>query len=604
MTFIILAGIGALVAGVFARNEYKIRKHVKKENLITLSEVVKQEYNLPNDFKFSHNSQDFDNNLNGYYKKLHAQTAAFSVIGESAWYGGEILHNILSVDQNIYDAMSHVTGSQLDSISDLHSATENWAHALGGGFNDGVITSMQGHVAEQVVADHLREAGHDVVFPDTANQQGYDMYVDGIPYNVKNVSDMNTINEHFEKNPDIGVITHHEIDGLPSEHFEFDPSQSIDQIPSFDNAINGKMLVADHALNHDAVIQQTDAASDAITGNVDLHFPFITALLSSAREIAIINRGHTSLENSIKNVGLDIAGTGGGAALGAKGGAITGAFVAGPVGAAVGGIVGAFFGGMTGRKLSDELKLNSYKNAEENYKSNVNRYNDFVNSYQINYRKYRGVVTGTETKRLNAIVVNTKRIIDEKIAGFKQEENEIFTLSNADLLSCLNSCNEILYSQRAANDRDLAKRSFNDKYVRPSRIAIELINVKRLIVKKQELLLNVQKRINDVNDKATQTQRTLLCLEALCLAGFEDIARSQIKKNKAVTEKNREAFEVMVRKQKDILAAERAASFDYIQLKLNGWVKKQVDMMTVMIESLKDSQKQLTVEASKLGFIK
>jgi len=80
MTFIILAGIGALVAGVFARNEYKIRKHVKKENLITLSEVVKQEYNLPNDFKFSHNSQDFDNNLNGYYKKLHAQTAAFVLL--------------------------------------------------------------------------------------------------------------------------------------------------------------------------------------------------------------------------------------------------------------------------------------------------------------------------------------------------------------------------------------------------------------------------------------------------------------------------------------------------------------------------------------------
>jgi hypothetical protein len=40
--------------------------------------------------------------------------------------------------------------------------------------SDGALTRLSGYVAEQQVAEHLKAQGHHVVFPEKANQMGYD----------------------------------------------------------------------------------------------------------------------------------------------------------------------------------------------------------------------------------------------------------------------------------------------------------------------------------------------------------------------------------------------------------------------------------------------
>jgi hypothetical protein len=151
------------------------------------------------------------------------------------------------------------------------------------------------------------------------------MIVDGMPINIKNVSDMNTINEHFDKNPDIGVITNADVSGLPDKHLDFDPSNSIDQLQDFSHNINENLLIVDHGLDHDAVINQTESATDAIQ-QCGCSLPLYNSLDSATREISIIRKGHTTLETSVKNVALDLAGTA--ERFGwAKGGALAGSIL-------------------------------------------------------------------------------------------------------------------------------------------------------------------------------------------------------------------------------------------------------------------------------------
>ena len=72
---------------------------------------------------------------------------------------------------------------------------------------DGWITRLEGYVTEQFAADVLRDLGHKVEFPEQANQAGYDLLVDGEPWQVKGGESASVINDHFAKNPDIPVIT-------------------------------------------------------------------------------------------------------------------------------------------------------------------------------------------------------------------------------------------------------------------------------------------------------------------------------------------------------------------------------------------------------------
>ena len=50
---------------------------------------------------------------------------------------------------------------------------------LSGASLDGLHSELQGYVAEQLAAEHLQAHGHDVVFPDSANNPGWDISVDG-----------------------------------------------------------------------------------------------------------------------------------------------------------------------------------------------------------------------------------------------------------------------------------------------------------------------------------------------------------------------------------------------------------------------------------------
>lgn len=110
------------------------------------------------------------------------------------------------------------------------------------------------------------------------------------------------------------------------------------------------------------------------------HFPFITLFVSGTREIRLISSNKTSIENSLKNVLLDVGGTGLGALGGAKAGAIIGGSIGSffpglgnVVGASIGGLLGGIAGAMGGRKITNNIKRRELDLAISNYYSDFNR---------------------------------------------------------------------------------------------------------------------------------------------------------------------------------------------------------------------------------------
>lgn len=117
----------------------------------------------------------------------------------------------------------------------------------------------------------------------------------------------------------------------------------------------------------------TDVTDIDITG----HIPVITVALSSFREIQLLSDDKTDYITSIKNIALDIAGTGIGATVGLQTGASIGSLF-GPIGTIAGGILGGIFGSIGGRYISNSAKqlplndaIEAYEVAYNNMKSDT-----------------------------------------------------------------------------------------------------------------------------------------------------------------------------------------------------------------------------------------
>ena len=137
---------------------------------------------------------------------------------------------------------------------------------------------------------------------------------------------------------------------------------SISVAPSRTAAAHGG-VVTDHTLDHHAIVNQAHQAAEVALGHVDVHLPIITLILSCYREGRLLLNDKTEFDRSLCNIALDVAGTGGGAALGAKFGALVGTGLAPGVGTAVGGVLGALVGAIAGRLATNRIRRASLQAA-------------------------------------------------------------------------------------------------------------------------------------------------------------------------------------------------------------------------------------------------
>ena len=240
---------------------------------------------------------------------------------------GDVMYSAAAVDPTVIQAadFSRIAdiGGRIpfaELARDMLSGSEQ--ATLGG------INQLKGYVAERAVAAELTSAGHAVSFPTTSNAPGYDLIVDGEPFQVKFHATTRGIEDHFARY-DYPVIAGSDLEGRIPEAFQ-------DQV-SF---ISG--------LDNDVVTQVTEQSIEAADSMLDPGHVSMVGAISAARGYLAYREGRLTGRQALEQMLLDgtvrVGLFAGGGALGG----IAGAVLLGPAGALI--LTGA--GGMAAQTLT------------------------------------------------------------------------------------------------------------------------------------------------------------------------------------------------------------------------------------------------------------
>lgn len=264
---------------------------------------------------------------------------------ESMVVGGltvaDIVYHAAAIEPEVLRAAEYSRSEDLSGVFEFGAFADRVGDRSGAAII-GTENHLRGYVAEQIVATRLEEQGHQVELPDHANNAGFDLVVDGMPCQVKCLSDMNGLIAHFEEYPDIPVYVNGELaDSIRESDYEW-----VDKV-SF---VEGYDLET-----AETIMQQGLDAGAALN---DLNIPVFAVAVSAARNVHAWWKGSLSLQDLPFEVAVDGAVKGGLTAAGGFAGQSLGLLVFGPAGAvvfgAVGGI-GALFGSGWAREKVDQV---------------------------------------------------------------------------------------------------------------------------------------------------------------------------------------------------------------------------------------------------------
>lgn len=235
---------------------------------------------------------------------------------QGTWFGMSAIQNLMQIDEHVYTAMGTLAGEQLETIGDLSKYLSSWESAeIGESLPEMAVSKLMGHLAEPIVAQNLEDLGMRVEMPDVSNQEGYDLVLNGEYFvNVKTVADSVSLANHFASYPQIPVIVPEDMAGIAENAIYLDAAESIERLEEAIKIDDENIVLVDNTLSHTEILDHTESVSDALLGNVGaVGVPVITLALSGIREIRLLSAKKTELRHAVKNLGLDLVGTGGGA---------------------------------------------------------------------------------------------------------------------------------------------------------------------------------------------------------------------------------------------------------------------------------------------------
>lgn len=255
----------------------------------------------------------------------------------------EFLEDIIRIDSSVLKGIDFASKQDLSNIFKFISFTnDNYQNLI----NDGNINRLQGYVAEQIARYDLMEMGYIVEMPETANQVGWDLLVDGQPFNIKNTANLSGLTEHFEKYPEIPVITNNQLCEKALEN-------------GFDNVYTLPDL--DYQKTIDLTRETIEAGKDAMSFPVSWISLGISTFLNAKRVV----QGETDIYGATINVATDYLGKAVGSIAGEKVISLVGLLLLGPAGGVIGAGTGAIIGGLLGKDLGKGLRKIVIKGKHE-----------------------------------------------------------------------------------------------------------------------------------------------------------------------------------------------------------------------------------------------
>jgi F0F1-type ATP synthase membrane subunit b/b' len=320
-----------------------------------------------------------------------------SAAADSAVAGWSILESFLKIDPQVLSAMEFSTVQDLHGLADFHTYVQDHFFSAPMETAEGWFNRLTGYVAEQKAASFFELTGHQVVMAPVANQPVWDMLVDGHAVQIK--EHLRAIKDFALAHPDIPVFTN------------MADAATID-MPS----VHGLDV-----LDKDSIHGALSGTVDGLDGTFDpgFSFPVITLAFSTFRETRLLFNEHTTIDRALLNVGMDVAGVGVGALLGAKTGAIAGSVFPGP-GTVIGGVLGTLAGGIVGKVVSTNIRKMPFKAAREEYNKTVEwarssiddemktsrqRIRDLQEGYQAQFQEIRNLIEARAKGQIEAVSV-------------------------------------------------------------------------------------------------------------------------------------------------------------------------------------------------------
>ncbi|WP_431026928.1 hypothetical protein [Lysinibacillus sp. LZ02] len=260
-----------------------------------------------------------------FKKQEHKETAIISSLS-----AGEFLYDYLMIDPEVVVGLDFARAEDLSNLFTLSqfAGTIDTSAAIGD------MAQLQGYVAERMIAQELVAAGHDVQFPHTSNQAGWDLLVDGQPFQVKCAASKSVVEEHFEKYPDTPVYVNAEL----GKYYEENP------------------LVFTSSVTREQVIADTKTTLYYADDLLDFQIPWIAAGVSAFYNTKRIRNEGIMLSTAARNVVADTASRATLAVAGKTALGAVGAVVLPGAGAIVFPVIGAYVGMSQGYRVSHRIK--------------------------------------------------------------------------------------------------------------------------------------------------------------------------------------------------------------------------------------------------------
>ncbi len=209
---------------------------------------------------------------------------------------GDLLYDALRVDPSVLEAADFARSRDLSSLFSFAMFGQELRGLPSAAF-DGHVANLQGYVAERIVAMKLQSQGIEVEFPSESNQAGFDLLVNGEPFQVKCLATKQGVLEHLEKYPDIPVFVNEDL------------AESLE-------GVSGVFPI--EGLRHADVVELTESSLEAADEMLDLEVPIFALAIAAGRAGWSLLRGTTDLASAIQGMTLDVGGGAAGGAAAAK----------------------------------------------------------------------------------------------------------------------------------------------------------------------------------------------------------------------------------------------------------------------------------------------
>lgn len=239
----------------------------------------------------------------------------FDVLATGILTTGDFLYTAWSINPMVIRGADFSRAAEIGNVFEFAEFAERWKE-MSSASAQGLENSLQGYTAEQLVLTRLIEDGHAVELADVSNTAGFDILVDGAPFQIKcgEQENISLLAEHFEKYENIPVISNAELAAGAAEQPWAD---QVFVVEDFDlETVRGMMSTA----------LESGAAID------DLPVPFYAVIVGIARNLQYLKDGRMGLSDLPEEIIVEAAIRGTLTWVGMKAGALVGMIFFGPAG--------------------------------------------------------------------------------------------------------------------------------------------------------------------------------------------------------------------------------------------------------------------------------